>query len=201
MFTGIVKNRGIVKKVKSIKKGAELIINLNGPHPLFTIGGSIAVNGACLTITDFQKDSFITSIVRDTLKITNLSHLKKGTIVNIEFPVKLSDSLEGHILEGHIDGTGRIVSLVKSGMQFNLKTKIPDSLTPYVIKNGSIGLDGVSLTIKNIKNNIVSTTLIPLTIEQTNFKHRKSGDEINVEVDRIAKYVEKFLRKSHKLIR
>jgi riboflavin synthase len=195
MFTGIIKNTGIIKEVKRSKNGLVLKIKINGIHPPFNKGSSVAVNGACLTITDFQKDSFFTSVVRDTLRITNLSLLKKGSIVNIEFPVKLSDSLEGHMLEGHIDGTGKIISFIKTGMQFNLRIKIPNSLTPYIVTNGSIGLDGVSLTIKNIKNNIISATLIPFTIEQTNFKHRKSGDEINIEVDRMGKYVENFLKK------
>ena len=154
MFTGIIKNIGTVEDIKRQRNGISLSVQIEKGNYLFKIGGSIAVNGACLTIIDFQDNCFSTDVVKDTLTRTNLSLLRKRDKVNIEFPLKLGDRLEGHILEGHIDGTGRIISLIKSGTQTTLNIKIPDALTRYVVTNGSIGIDGVSLTIKKIKGNI-----------------------------------------------
>jgi len=195
MFTGIIENRGKVKDIRRKQNGVNLSIQTQRRDTTFKLGGSIAINGVCLTITDFSADTFIVDVVKDTLTRTNLSMVKNDS-VNIELPLKVGDRLEGHILEGHIDGTGRIISIIKSGMQTIVKIKIPDEVIRYVIKNGSIGIDGVSLTVKDIKGIILSVTLIPFTVEQTNFKQRKVGDRVNIEVDRMGKYIEKYLKKN-----
>lgn len=196
MFTGIIENRGKVKDIRRKQNGVNLSIQTQRRDTTFKLGGSIAINGVCLTITDFSVDTFIVDVVRDTLTRTNLSMVRKNDSVNIELPLKVGDRLEGHILEGHIDGTGRIISIIKSGTQTIVKIKIPDEIIRYVIKNGSIGIDGVSLTVKDIKGIILSVTLIPFTVEQTNFKQRKVGDRVNIEVDRMGKYIEKYLKKN-----
>lgn len=196
MFTGIIENRGKVKDIRRKQNGVNLSIQTQRRDTTFKLGGSIAINGVCLTITDFSVDTFIVDVVKDTLTRTNLSMVRKNDSVNIELPLKVGDRLEGHILEGHIDGTGRIISIIKSGMQTMVKIKIPDEVIRYVIKNGSIGIDGVSLTVKDIKGIILSVTLIPFTVEQTNFKQRKVGDRVNIEVDRMGKYIEKYLKKN-----
>ncbi len=196
MFTGIIENLGKVTVLKKKSNSVILSIQIVGGEFAFKQGGSVAVNGACLTITDYNDGTFIVDVVKDTLKRTNLSTLRKSDFVNLEFPLKLGDRLHGHILEGHIDGTGRIISIIKSGMQTTVKIKIPNNLTKYVIKNGSIGIDGVSLTVKDIKGDIISTTLIPFTIKQTNFYKRRAGDMVNLEVDRMGKYIEKQLKKN-----
>jgi len=196
MFTGIIENRGKVKDIRRKQNGVNLSIQTQRRDTTFKLGGSIAINGVCLTITDFSVDTFIVDVVKDTLTRTNLSMVRKNDSVNIELPLKVGDRLEGHILEGHIDGTGRIISIIKSGMQTIVKIKIPDEVIRYVIKNGSIGIDGVSLTVKDIKGIILSVTLIPFTVEQTNFKQRKVGDRVNIEVDRMGKYIEKYLKKN-----
>jgi len=196
MFTGIIENRGKVKDIRRKQNGVNLSIQTQRRDTTFKLGGSIAINGVCLTITDFSADTFIVDVVKDTLTRTNLSMVRKNDSVNIELPLKVGDRLEGHILEGHIDGTGRIISIIKSGMQTMVKIKIPDEVIRYVIKNGSIGIDGVSLTVKDIKGIILSVTLIPFTVEQTNFKQRKVGDRVNIEVDRMGKYIEKYLKKN-----
>lgn len=196
MFTGIIENRGKVKDIRRKQNGVNLSIQTQRRNTTFKLGGSIAINGVCLTITDFSVDTFIVDVVKDTLTRTNLSMVRKNDSVNIELPLKVGDRLEGHILEGHIDGTGRIISIIKSGMQTMVKIKIPDEVIRYVIKNGSIGIDGVSLTVKDIKGIILSVTLIPFTVEQTNFKQRKVGDRVNIEVDRMGKYIEKYLKKN-----
>ncbi len=196
MFTGIIENRGKVKDIRRKQNGVNLSIQTQRRDTTFKLGGSIAINGVCLTITDFSADTFIVDVVKDTLTRTNLSMVRKNDSVNIELPLKVGDRLEGHILEGHIDGTGRIISIIKSGMQTMVKIKIPDEVIRYVIKNGSIGIDGVSLTVKDIKGIILSVTLTPFTVEQTNFKQRKVGDRVNIEVDRMGKYIEKYLKKN-----
>lgn len=196
MFTGIIENRGKVKDIRRKQNGVNLSIQTQRRDTTFKLGGSIAINGVCLTITDFSVDTFIVDVVKDTLTRTNLSMVRKNDSVNIELPLKVGDRLEGHILEGHIDGTGRIISIIKSGTQTIVKIKIPDEVIRYVIKNGSIGIDGVSLTVKDIKGIILSVTLIPFTVEQTNFKQRKVGDRVNIEVDRMGKYIEKYLKKN-----
>lgn len=196
MFTGIIENRGKVKDIRRKQNGVNLSIQTQRRDTTFKLGGSIAINGVCLTITDFSVDTFIVDVVKDTLTRTNLSMVRKNDSVNIELPLKVGDRLEGHILEGHIDGIGRIISIIKSGTQTIVKIKIPDEVIRYVIKNGSIGIDGVSLTVKDIKGIILSVTLIPFTVEQTNFKQRKVGDRVNIEVDRMGKYIEKYLKKN-----
>jgi len=196
MFTGIIENRGKVKDIRRKQNGVNLSIQTQRRNTIFKLGGSIAINGVCLTITDFSVDTFIVDVVKDTLTRTNLSMVRKNDSVNIELPLKVGDRLEGHILEGHIDGTGRIISIIKSGTQTIVKIKIPDEVIRYVIKNGSIGIDGVSLSVKDIKGIILSVTLIPYTVEQTNFKQRKVGDRVNIEVDRMGKYIEKYLKKN-----
>jgi len=193
MFTGIIENKGKVKNISRKQNGANLAIEIIGGGPTFKSGGSVAVNGTCLTITDFKDNTFFVDVVKDTLSRTNLSTLRRGDIVNIEFPMKLGDRLEGHIVEGHIDGMGRITSIIKSGTQCSLKIKIPDNLTRYIVKNGSVSIDGISLTVKEIMGNILGITLIPFTIENTNLKLLRVGDSVNIEVDRMGKYVEKQL--------
>lgn len=195
MFTGIIENTGKIKKIRRKQNGVNLSIETASTGFTFRKGGSISINGVCLTITDFDNDTFLVDVVKDTLVRTNLSLLRKDEIVNVELPLKFGDRLEGHILEGHIDGTGNIISIIREGTQLIVKIKIPNNFTKYVIENGSIGIDGVSLTVKNIKGNIVSVTLIPFTLEQTNLKRRRVGDRVNIEVDRMGKYIEKYLKK------
>jgi riboflavin synthase len=194
MFTGIIENKGRIKNIKSELNGVNLSIQTIGETTAFRIGGSVAVNGTCLTITNFCDDTFIVDVVRDTLIRTNLSMLRKNDVVNIEFPLKLGDTVEGHFMEGHVDGMGRIVSIRRSGTQIILKVKLPSNPNKYVIKNGSIGIDGISLTVKDIKGVVTTVSLIPFTIEQTNLSNRKPGDKVNIEVDRMAKYIEKHLK-------
>lgn len=196
MFTGIIENTGIIKNILKKQNGINLLIETeNNLVSQLKKGGSIAVNGVCLTVTDFSKTSFSVDVVKDTLSITTFSLLKRGEIINLELPLKLGDRLEGHILEGHIDGIGEILSIVKGGLQTNVKIKVPYRLSKYIVENGSVGIDGISLTVKEIKNNILKTTLIPFTIANTNFKQKRTGLKVNIEVDRTGKYIEKYLKK------
>ncbi|MCK4234354.1 riboflavin synthase [candidate division WOR-3 bacterium] len=195
MFTGIIENLGIVKDIRRKLNGMSLSVEVKQSSNAFKIGGSVAVNGICLTITNSLDDTFTVDVVTDTLNRTNLSLLRKNDSVNIEFPLKVGDRLEGHILEGHTDGTGKIISIIKRGTQTTIKVRILHELIKYIIKNGSIGIDGVSLTVKDIRGSIASVTLIPFTVENTNFIFRNVGDVVNIEVDRIGKYIEKYIKK------
>ena len=197
MFTGIIENTGIIKDIRRKQNGIKLFIETKDDLvSQLKKGGSIAVNGVCLTVTDFNKTSFFVDVVKDTLDITTLSLLKRGETINLELPLKLGDRLEGHILEGHIDGIGEILSIVRGGLQTNVKIKVPHRLSKYIVENGSVGIDGISLTVKEMKNNILKITMIPFTIENTNFKQKKTGLKVNIEVDRTGKYIEKYLKRT-----
>ena len=196
MFTGIIENLGTVKDIRRKLNGMSLSVEAKQMSNTFKVGGSVAVNGTCLTIINFLNDTFTVDVVTDTLNRTNLSLLRKNDSVNIELPLKVGDRLEGHILEGHTDGTGKIISIIKRGTQTTIKVRIPHELIKYIIKNGSIGIDGVSLTVKDIRGSIASVTLIPFTVENTNFIFRNVGDVVNIEVDRMGKYIEKYLKKN-----
>ena len=196
MFTGIIENLGTVKDIRRKLNGMSLSVEAKQMSNSFKVGGSVAVNGTCLTIINSLNDTFTVDVVTDTLNRTNLSLLRKNDSVNIELPLKVGDRLEGHILEGHTDGTGKIISIIKRGTQTTIKVRIPHELIKYIIKNGSIGIDGVSLTVKDIRGSIASVTLIPFTVENTNFIFRNVGDVVNIEVDRMGKYIEKYLKKN-----
>jgi riboflavin synthase len=196
MFTGIIKNTGMVKKVERESLGLHLTVQPQGDRMEFTRGGSIAVNGVCLTITDFNTSTFTTDVVKETISRTNLSRVRVGESVNLELPLKVGERIDGHILEGHVDGEGKVTSLIRRGSQVILSVKVPHELTRYIVENGSIGIDGVSLTVKEISGTILNVSLIPYTFTHTTFSDRKAGDLVNIEVDRMGKYLEKQLKRN-----
>jgi riboflavin synthase len=194
MFTGIIKYTGIVRSITKKSHGSCMQISTGTDVLPLEKGGSVAINGVCLTVTDRHDSMFRVDVVQDTLSRTNLAHLRKGKKVNIELPLLVGDRLNGHLLEGHIDGTGTILSMTTRGIQTLLRIRLPIFLTKYVIENGSIGIDGVSLTVKEIDRNIISITLVPFTIESTTFADRPIGEAVNIEVDRTGKYLEQQLK-------
>jgi riboflavin synthase len=193
MFTGIIEHTGTIQTIEKKAHGIRIQINTAGSPLSLKEGGSIAINGVCLTVTHFRDVSFSVDVVQETLSRTNLSYLRRGSKVNIELPIEVGGRLDGHILEGHIDGMGTIVSLRRSGMQTILRVRLPTDLRKYVVENGSIGIDGVSLTVKKIDRNIVSTALVPFTVDNTTFARRPRGERVNIEVDRMGKYLEQQL--------
>lgn len=198
MFTGIIEHTGTVRSL--MKQSHGIRMEIHPDHPLsLERGGSIAINGVCLTVTDLTDSSFFVDVVQDTLGRTNLCYLRRGTRVNVELPLAIGDRLDGHILEGHVDGMGTIVSVRKEGIQTILRIKLPDGLGRYVIENGSIGIDGVSLTVKKKSQNIITITLVPFTVERTTFTKRQTGAWVNIEVDRIGKYLEQQLNNRGRL--
>jgi len=192
MFTGIVEGIGKVKKISKITKNRsaiQMIVDLGKHSKGLKTGQSVALNGVCLTVTKLSKDGCTFEMIEETTKKTDLGNLKPGGIVNIERSLKAGDRLEGHFVLGHVDGVGIIKKIEKKPKEVQIWFQIPKNLSKYVVKKGSIAIDGISLTVVEIKNNMASVCLIPHTIEVTNFKTKKIGDKINIETDILGKYI------------
>ena len=188
MFTGIIEEIG---KISSITKST-ITIKSKTVLEDAKLGDSIAVNGVCLTIVNLKKDEFTANISDETFKITNFSELKSGDFVNLERALSLSSRLGGHIVTGHIDTVGEIVSIINKNEFYDLSIKFDKNFENYVVKKGSITINGISLTIAEI-NNTVSVAIIPHTFNNTILKTLKPKDSVNIEFDILAKYVEKNL--------
>ena len=197
MFTGLVSELGAVQ---SIERGADsAIVTITAPHsvPGLKVGDSIAVNGTCLTATAITSDSFTADVMVQTLNLTSLGQLQVGSPVNLELAAQMDMRMGGHIVQGHVDGTGTLAQLVPGEKWAQFDVVLPDHLTKYVVAQGSIALDGVSLTVGSINDasNTVTVWLIPETLEKTNLSRKQPGDLLNVEVDILAKYVERLISK------
>ena len=192
MFTGIVEGVGKVNKISKITKNRsaiEMTIDLGKQVKGLKIGQSVALNGVCLTATKLLKSKCIFEMIEETTKKTDLGNLKVGGVVNIERSLKAGDRLEGHFVLGHVDGVGVIKKIVKKPKEVQVYFEVPKSLAKYVVKKGSIAIDGISLTVVDIKKTLASVSLIPHTIEITNFHTKKVGDKVNIETDILGKYI------------
>lgn len=194
MFTGLVADKG---EVISISKGAEsavIDIQTNLRNEL-RVGDSISVNGVCLTAVEIGNNSFKADVMVQTLNVTSLGSLEVGDNVNLELATRADSRLGGHIVQGHVDGVAEVKEN-SSGEKWNrFVVEVPKSLTKYIVNQGSICIDGVSLTVGEIYENIVTLWLIPETLAKTNLSRKTMGDKVNVEVDVIAKYVERLLQR------
>ncbi len=197
MFTGLVGELGVVGAIEYLSESAVIKVIAPLLAPEISQGESVAVNGVCLTATSVGSDFFTADVMVTTLKMTSLKNIAVGTLLNLELPVRTSDRLGGHIVQGHVDGVGVVQALIPGESSAHLSIEIPRELTRYVVNQGSITLDGVSLTVGSIDdaNSIVDLWLIPETLERTNLSRAKPGDLINIEVDVLAKYVERLLEK------
>jgi len=197
MFTGLITELGTVAAIERGETSA--IFTITAPESVqgLSIGDSIAVNGTCVTATSLSADSFTADVMVQTLSLTSLGQLNVGSPVNLELAAKMDMRLGGHIVQGHVDGTGTVVSLTPGEKWAEFVIKAPAHLTKYVVAQGSITLDGVSLTVGAIDDATDSITvwLIPETLAKTNLSHKKPGDLINIEVDILAKYVERLISK------
>ena len=194
MFTGIIVGTGKVTKIDQQTKNRSAIqmtVNLGKYAKGLKIGQSVAINGVCLSATKISKNNCIFEMIDETTKKTDLGNVKAGSIVNIERSLKVGDRLEGHFVLGHIDGVATITKIEKKPKEVKFWFKIPKKLTKYVVKKGSIALDGISLTVVDAKKDITSVCLIPQTIKVTNFKSKKVGDRLNIETDILGKYIKK----------
>jgi riboflavin synthase len=194
MFTGLVEETG--KLLEKTPRPGGLSLRFGGRIVLQDArkGCSIAVNGTCLTAMEFDAASFSIFAVDTTLSLTNLGRLKPGDPVNLERPVTLEKRLGGHLVNGHVDGMAALVKITPQGEGRLHTYEFPPALMKYVIKKGSVALDGVSLTAAEVEKNLVTIALIPETLNVTNMGGSKIGDRINIEVDQIAKYVENFVQ-------
>jgi riboflavin synthase len=192
MFTGIVEGIGKVKKISKATKNRsaiQMIVDLGKHGKGLRTGQSVALNGVCLTVTKLSKTECTFEMIEETTKKTDLGNLKLGGIVNIERSLKVGDRLEGHFVLGHVDGVGIIKKIQKKPKEVIIWVQVPKNLSKYVVKKGSIAMDGISLTVVNIKNNLASVCIIPHTIQVTNFKTKNIGDKVNIETDILGKYI------------
>jgi riboflavin synthase len=194
MFTGIVEDVGKVREIKIKSKDVLFIIQVKHIDAgEIGLGESIAVNGTCLTVISSGKNNFTVEASHETLKRTNLSKLKVGSKVNLERALKIGGRLGGHIVNGHVDGIGKVESIEKRGKSIEIWFSLPEALSRYVVEKGSIAVDGVSLTINAVNGNRFSVNIIPYTQDATIFAELRPGDLVNIECDIIGKYVEKFV--------
>jgi len=193
MFTGIIEELGKVAGLEKRGDGARIKISAKVVTADSNEGDSIAVNGVCLTAIDVTKDSFSANVSPETLNRSTLGNLKINTAVNLERAVTPSTRLGGHIVQGHVDGKGKFLQAVQADGFWTVQISFPKELAPYLVYKGSISVEGISLTIANLTDDYCSLAIIPKTWELTNLSSLKSGDEVNLEVDIIAKYVERIM--------
>jgi riboflavin synthase len=192
LFTGLIQDVGRVEAVGADGDGARLrIASRLGPE--IEPGDSIAVNGVCLTATTASAEGFETEAMNQTLQVTTLGGAETGALVNLELAMRASDRLGGHIVQGHVDGIGEVLSVAEDGFARRLRVSLEPGLLRYVIEKGSIALDGVSLTVAALGGGWVEVSLIPETLERTSLGEAAAGDELNVECDVVAKYVERLV--------
>ena len=197
MFTGLITELGTVQGITRGESSAVFTITAPQSVAGLGLGDSIAVNGVCLTATSITGDCFTADVMVQTLKLTSLSELEVGSPVNLELAAKLDMRMGGHIVQGHVDGVATVVALTPGEKWAQLDLTVPAELMKYVVAQGSITLDGVSLTVGALDDatNAVSVWLIPETLAKTNLSAKKAGGLVNVEVDVLAKYVERLLKK------
>ncbi len=193
MFTGIVTELGRISAADEVAAGRRFIIEAKQTRDGLEIGDSVAVNGACLTATELRPDGFAVAAVQETLDRTNLGGLAPGDLVDLERPLPVTGRLDGHIVQGHVDGVGTVEWLRPEGDARRMRVSLPPGLARYVVEKGSITVDGVSLTVTAADDAGFEVALIPHTLEVTVLGRRALGDTVNLEVDVLAKYVERLL--------
>jgi riboflavin synthase len=200
MFTGLIAEIGRITAIEKGESSAVFTIAAPGLISQIALGDSVAVNGVCLTATSVTGESFTADVMVQTLAVTSLSQLTVGSPVNLELAALLNTRMGGHMVQGHVDGVATVVGLTPGEKWAQFDIKVPEKLTKYIVNQGSICLDGVSLTVGEINdtNNVVTVWLIPETLERTNLSTKKPADFINVEVDVLAKYVERLLANGEK---
>jgi riboflavin synthase len=193
MFTGIIEELGSVKDLRREAAGARLAISASVVLEGTAIGDSICVNGVCLTVVALGKTEFSADVANETLKVTNLGDLKVGQKVNLERALRLSAKIGGHLVTGHVDATGRVREKRQEGNSWRMFFDAPANVLRYVIKKGSIAIDGISLTVADLDSSGFSIAMIPHTAKMTTLGFKSPGESVNLETDVIGKYVEKLL--------
>jgi riboflavin synthase len=200
MFTGLVSYLGNVKSIELSDESAKLIITNPAITKEIKVGDSIAVNGVCLTVTEFDAQGFAVDVMVQTLNLTSTGKLKVSDLVNLELATKSSDRLGGHIVQGHVDGVAKVAAIAQEPKWQRMDIKLPKALMKYVVAQGSITVEGVSLTVGQLDDEAdqVTVWLIPETLAKTNLASKQVGDLLNIEVDVLAKYVERLIAKGEK---
>ena len=200
MFTGLIAELGSITAIEKSETSAVFTINAPGLISQIAVGDSVAVNGVCLTATSIDGTAFTADVMVQTLSLTSLSQIFVGSPVNLELAAQLNARMGGHMVQGHVDGVATLVGLTPGDKWAKFDISVPADLTKYIVNQGSICLDGISLTVGaiNDENNVVTVWLIPETLERTNLSSLLPGDLINVEVDVLSKYVERLLSKGDK---
>ncbi|MDA7027759.1 riboflavin synthase [Bacillus sp. CLL-7-23] len=193
MFTGIIEEIGTISGMKKTDHAMSLLIKASKVTEDVNLGDSIAVNGVCLTVHECQKDQFTADVMLETLKATSLGRLTIGSSVNLERAMAANGRFGGHMVSGHVDGTGSIARIKKAENSIYYCLDVSPSLTKYLVMKGSIAIDGVSLTIFGLTDSQVTVSLIPHTLDETIFSEKKVGSIVNIECDMIGKYIYRFL--------
>ena len=195
MFTGIIEEVGQVAAIRVDGGKRRLSIACRKILPELKQGDSVSVSGVCLTAVEISSKGFVADLADETWKRTSFSRLKNNALVNLELPMRANGRFDGHVVQGHVDGTGTVVSFepVAGGNDFVLTINLPSELTRYIVAKGSLTIEGISLTVAAIDGVQVRIAIIPHTVEMTNLRSLKPGDPVNLEVDVIAKYVEKMM--------
>jgi len=193
LFTGLVEEVGTVQSVLMGTKSAKIVIKAKKVLEDVKLGDSICTNGVCLTVTDYTNDRFSVDVMAETMRKSNLKNLIPGSTVNLERALRLSDRLGGHLVSGHIDGVGTIISFDKEDNAVWVTIKPSPELLKYIIYKGSIAIDGISLTVAYVDESIFKVSVIPHTKDVTTLLNKSPGDEVNLECDMVGKYIEKLL--------
>ncbi len=193
MFTGIISEVGEVSRVAVSGAGGRIRIKSRETARALSPGDSVAVEGVCLTAAEAGADFFEADVTAETAATTTLGELKAGEAVNLELATPAGGRLSGHLVQGHVDGVGKIAALTPSGDGYLLKVAVPPEVSRYIVEKGSVAVAGISLTAVGVGDGGFGAAIVPYTYENTTLKHRRPGDRVNVETDVIAKYVERFL--------
>jgi riboflavin synthase len=199
MFTGIVEEVGRIRSLEQRGDNRRITITAKSTPPALATGDSIAVSGVCLTALDIQAGSFSADLAPETWIRTSFSRIGEGAQVNLELPMKADGRFGGHIVQGHVDGVGRLLAFHRIADSENwwLEIELPEEIEKYTVHKGSIAIEGISLTVAKLERNRCTVAVIPHTVENTNLRTLKPGDAVNLEADLIAKYVEKMVKGDH----
>ncbi len=194
MFTGIIQAQGSIQEISTSSEGVQLKINSNELNLLDSkVGDSIAVDGVCLTATRLSENWFSADVSNETMSCTTFSELQQGQNVNLEKSLRLNQGIDGHLVSGHVDGVGSVDSIDKDGESVRIKIEVKSDIIKYIAKKGSICVNGVSLTVNSVEDNIFDVNIVPHTFSVTTLGELKPNSNVNLEIDQVARYVERLL--------
>jgi riboflavin synthase len=195
MFTGIIEEVGRVARIEQRGENRLITISAKSAPKELKVGDSVSVSGVCLTALDIKAGSFSADLAPETWVLTSFSRIHEGALVNLELPMKADGRFGGHIVQGHVDGVGKVIALerIADSENFWLRLELPRDVEKYTVYKGSVCIEGISLTVAKLEDGICTVAIIPHTVEMTNLNSLKPGDPVNLEADLIAKYVEKMM--------